>query len=190
MLTRRRFLGGIAAAMATALPRPSAASVARAVTVAELLSESRHVVLGAAVDSYAQWERIGQRKCIVTYSVFQVEQSLGAVAPETTELMIRTLGGSVGDVGQIFHGEAVVALHERATVFVNDVARDLFAVTAMAQGHYAVRPDDAGTHRLRAAFDAVELVDRVDAAAMQRLHGRTVPETQAIISRELFHGAR
>lgn len=188
MLTRRRFLGGIGAAVATAIPRLSGASVARAVSVAELLSESRHVVLGTAVDSYAQWESIGRRKCIVTYSLFRVEQSLGAVAPPTNEVMIRTLGGTVGGVGQVFHGEAVVALDERATVFVNDVARDLFAVTEMAQGHYAVRPDDAGVHRLRAAFGAVELVDG-QGGAMQHLHGRTVPELQTILSRVLSHAA-
>jgi hypothetical protein len=162
------------------------ASVARALSLAELVYESQHVVLGTAVDSFAQWERIGKRKCIVTYSVFRVEQPLDGRTPDTSELMVRTLGGTVGDIGQTFHGEAVVALNERSALFLHDAGPSLYSVTAMSQGHYPVRPDTKGVHRLRAAFGSVELVGTD--AAMQRLHERTVPEAESLIAKELVLG--
>ncbi len=167
--------------------RGDGASVARAVSLGELLYDSRCVLLGTAVDSFAAWETIGKRRCIVTYSVFQIEQPLDGRAPATSEVMIRTLGGSVGDIGQIFHGEAVVALRERATVFLRDAGPDLYVVTAMAQGHYPVRKDAKGVHRLRAAFGSVVLTD-VPEAAMRRLDGRTPVEATDLIAQELDRG--
>ena len=190
-MTRRRFLGGMAATLGLAglLTRSSHASVARAVSLGELLVDSRHVVLGTAVDSFARWERVGERSCIVTYSVFHVEEPLDGRAPDAPEVMIRTLGGTVGDVGQIFHGEAVVAIRRRAALFIRDVAPEVYAVTAMAQGHYAVDPDPKGIPRLSAAFGSVALVPG-PAAAMNQMHGRTVPEACDLVARERARGTR
>ena len=177
------------AAAAAAAPLSVRASVARAVTVPELVAESRHVVLGAAVDSFAKKERIGRRECIVTYSLFQVEEPLAGSEPSTAELMVRTLGGTLGTVGQLFHGEAVVALHRRATLFLREAGTELFAVTAMAQGHYPVEADQAGVHRLHAAFDAVHLVGDAE-SAMRRLHGLRVGEARELLRLEAARGAR
>jgi hypothetical protein len=188
VVTRRLFLAGVAATCGL-LARPARASVARGLSLGELLYDSRHVVLGTAVDSFARWERVGSRSCIVTYSVFHVEQPLDGRAPATSEVMIRSLGGTVGDVGQTFHGEAVVALQQRAAVFIHDVAPDVYVVTAMAQGYYPVLPDPKGVHRLRAAFGSVELV-AAPSAAMSRMHGRTVPEACDLIAEEQARGAR
>ncbi|HEX4335263.1 MAG TPA: hypothetical protein VH062_05080 [Polyangiaceae bacterium] len=187
---RREFLLASASVVGeTLLSRGAEASVARALSLGELLYESRHVLVGTAIDSYANWEEIGKRRAIVTYSLFRVEEALdgrGAPAPEIT---IRTLGGSVGDIGQTFHGEAVVALNERATVFVHDAAPNLYVVTAMAQGHYPLIPDARGVHRLHAGFTSVAIPDLPD-AAMRRLDGRTTPEAAELIAREVDVGSR
>ncbi|HEX3596523.1 MAG TPA: hypothetical protein VHU80_15540 [Polyangiaceae bacterium] len=187
-VTRRRFMLA-SAAYAMLLSRGAEASVARALSLGELLYDSRHVLIGTPIDSYANWEQIGKRRCIVTYSLFRIEEPMDGRAPPEPEITIRTLGGSVGELGQKFFGEAEVALNQRAAVFVHDTAPNLYVVTAMAQGYYPLRPDERGVHRLQAAFSAVTLSDLPD-AAMRRLHGRTTPEAADLIAREIDVGGR
>ncbi len=182
-MTRRGFLAA-SAGSALLLARRAEASVARALSLGELLYESRHVLVGTAVDSYANWEEIGKRRCIVTYFLFHVEEPLDGRSPPSPEVTIRTLGGTVGDLGQTFFGEAAVAIRERATVFLRELAPNLYSVAAMAQGHYPLRPDTRGVHRLHAGFSSVSISDLPD-AAMRRLDGRTTPEAAELIAREI-----
>ena len=181
-ITRRGFVAGASTLML--FSRPSVASVARALSLGELLFESRHVVIGTAVDSFSGWENVGKRRCIVTYSLFRVEEPIHGRSSPPSEVTIRTLGGTAGNLGQTFHGEAVVALRERATVFLRDITPDLYVVTAMAQGHYPMLADARGVQRLRAAFSSVVISDMPD-AAMRRLDGRTAPEATDLIAREI-----
>lgn len=180
-------MGGVAAALA--FPRLAEGSVARAVTLSELVYRSRHVLVGTSVDAFCTWERIGSRSRIVTYSSVRVERPLDGRPPANREIVIRTLGGSIGDRGQIVHGEAVVALGERAAVFLHEIAPDVFAVTAMAQGHYPVEVGVGGVERLRSATGDLELLNTANAAVL-RLHGRTLSEVEGFLSEELAHGAR
>jgi hypothetical protein len=169
-------------------PRSAGASVARGLSLGELVYQSRHVLVGTSVDSFANWETIGNRRAIVTYNRFHVEEPLDGRNPPGAEITIRTLGGTVGELGQIFHGEAALALHERAAVFIHDLAPELYVVTAMAQGHYPLRADARGTHRLHSNFDAVVITGEAN-AAMHRLNGRTTSEATDLVARE-FDRAR
>jgi hypothetical protein len=187
-VTRREFVLG-ALSSALFVSRSAEASVARALSLGELLYKSNHVLVGTATDAYGTWEVIGKRRCIVTYSLFRVEEPLDGREPPGSEITIRTLGGIVGDLGQRFFGEAMVALRERATVFVHDTAPSLYVVTAMAQGHYPLQADSRGVHRLRAGFDQVS-ISELPEAAMRRLDGRTTPEAAELLAREVDVGHR
>jgi hypothetical protein len=189
MVTRRSFLGGIAASAAfCAAPRVTWASVARPLSLGELLYESRYVVLGQATAAQARWEQVANRTSIITYSVFRVEESLGPRPPEASEVTIRSLGGTVGGKGQVFHGEAALAFHERAVVFLRDAGPGILAVAGMAQGYYPVRKDEKGVPRLCAAFSDVTFAgdgaDNAD-AAMRRLNGRTVSDVESMLANEV-----
>jgi hypothetical protein len=179
----------VAVVGALPLSHVARASVARAVGLGELVYRSRCIVVGTSVDAFCRWERIGSRSRIVTYSVLQVERPLDGRPPDTSELMVRTLGGIVGDRGQIVHGEAVVALGERAAVFLQDAAPDVLAVTAAAQGYYPVFADAGGVARLNSAIADLELLDAQD-AAVHRLVGRSLDEVEVFLSDELVRGAR
>ncbi|HVU03925.1 MAG TPA: twin-arginine translocation signal domain-containing protein [Polyangiaceae bacterium] len=184
MVTRRRFLGGLGlAGVGLVLPRPARATTAIAVTLSQLVYDSAHVVVGTSVDAFCQWERIAGKSRLVTYSLVSVERPLDGRATPTKEVMVRTLGGVLGDKGQIVHGEAVVALGEPAAIFLRPLARDLFSVTHMAQGHYPLEDDSTGERRLRAALEALELVEVPD-AAVHRLHGASLPEAEVILAKE------
>jgi hypothetical protein len=185
MLSRRAFVGSIAASIAsTALP--ARASLARGVPLAELVGRSRHIILGTATSGSCQWEKVGRSNRIVTYSVVRVEAALNGEGPASSEVYVRSLGGSIGGIGQIVHGEAMLGLGEPAAVFLADLASGVFQVTAMSQGHYPLYRDDHGVKRLRSGLESLELVGT--GAAAHALHGRTVAEAQNLVAAELGRG--
>jgi hypothetical protein len=160
------------------------------VTLNELVHVSQHAIVGTPVDLFGQWEMIGKRSRIVTYTLVRAEHSLDGRPPATSEVMIRTLGGVVSDIGQVVPGEA--ALHRGATaaLFIQEASRDLFVVTGMAQGHYPLAVDASGTLRLHATKELVELVGSEDHAAIHALDGRTVAEVETLVRQEMARGAR
>lgn len=173
--------GTLAAGLATSLD--AKASLARAVSLQGLVAGSRFFVVGTPVSGSAQWEQVGKRRRIVTYSVVRVESSLYGEAPESAEVLVRSLGGSVGNVGQVVHGEALLALGQRSAIFLSDVAPGVLRVTSMSQGHYPLRRDEAGVHRLQSGLQSLELVG--ENGAVHRLTGRTVSEAQSMVAVEL-----
>lgn len=192
MLSRRSWLlGGLAAGVAAAVARPADASVARALTLNELVRQSRYALVGTPVELYGQWEMVGRRSRIVTYTLVRADRAVDGRAPATAEVMVRTLGGRAGEIGQAVPGEAVLQRDRATTLFLEDLSRDLFAVTGMAQGHYPVFSDERGVPRLRAATALFELVGAAnDEAAFRRLDGRTVTEVEALVHGEIQRGAR
>lgn len=155
------------------------ASVSRAVPLEALTERSQHVVLGESLDSYSVWERVGGRKHIVTYTRVRAHELLAGADPKADELLVRTLGGTVGELGELVHGEAVLRIGKRSVVFVMP-SRDALAVTAMAQGHYPLLRDKAGAERLLRSPHAAELVDEAG-SAVKRLPGLQVAEARSLL---------
>jgi hypothetical protein len=161
------------------LGRHARASVARAVPLEALTRRSRHVIVGEPLDAYSVWERIGARKHIVTYTRVRAHEVLAGKDPDSDELLVRTLGGTVGDLGELVHGEAALRIGHRSVVFTMP-SRDALAVTAMAQGHYPLRRDSAGSERLLRSPHASELLDE-PGSAVKRLPGLRIAETRSLL---------
>jgi hypothetical protein len=159
--------------------RPARASLSRAVAVEELVGRSRHVLLGEPLDTHSVWEQVGQRKHIVTYTRVRALELLAGADPEQDELLVRTLGGRVGDIGELVHGEAMLSLGARGVLFVMP-ARGVLTVTGMAQGHYPLRRDTAGAERLRRSPEASELLHEAG-SAVKRLPGLQVAEARTLL---------
>jgi hypothetical protein len=166
-------------ALGAVFSKQAFASVARAVTLEALAQRSQHVLLGEPLDSYCVWERVGGRKHIVTYTRVRAHELLSGADPQADELLVRTLGGTVGELGELVHGEAVLQAGHRGVMFVMP-SRDALAVTAMAQGHYPLRRDDAGLERLLRSPHAAELVGEAG-SAVERLPGLRVPEARSLL---------
>jgi hypothetical protein len=171
-------------AAGAALTRRAGASVALALSLNELVQKSRYALVGTPVDTFGRWETVGHASRIVTYTLVRAEYSVDGRPPGTSELMVRTLGGRVGDIGQLVPGEATLRLNETATLFLEDLSPDLFAVTAMSQGHYPLLSDDHGVRRLRARTGLLELIGETG-SAVRRLDGRTVPEVESMVFAEI-----
>jgi hypothetical protein len=179
-MDRRGFVRVAAAgALVTLVGSTAQASLSRAVGLEELTLRSQHVLLGEPLDSDSVWERIGQRKHIVTYTRVRALELLAGADPKQDELMLRTLGGQVGELGELVHGEAVLRLGSRNVLFVMPT-QGVLAVTAMAQGHYPLARDKVGTERLRRSPHATELIDEAG-SAVKRLPGLELSAARSLL---------
>ncbi len=149
------------------------ASLARGASLRELSQESRHALLGTALASDSRWEYVGTKKRIVTYTRVRVDELLAGDALDS-EVWVRTLGGKVGKLGQVVHGEALLLTGERTLLFLTPTD-GVLAVTEMAQGHFPIRNDASGTARLAPSPRLPELRE-VDRSAAKELVGKLVPD--------------
>jgi len=159
------------------------ATTARAVSLADLVRRSSRIARVTPLDNFARSEDIGGTRHIVTYSRLRIDDSIHGPSGDS-ETLVRTLGGRVGDLGEIVHGEAELALDETCLVFLMPDSNGVELVTAMAQGHYPVSLDGAGTPRLRSSRNIPHLLGGQTSAVAQ-LTGRPLNE-----ARELILGVR
>ncbi len=180
MLSRRALLfGGLAAASWAALAKPARAMIARALTLSELVAQSQHALVATPLDLSSTWESVGGRSRVVTYARVRTEYSIDGRASASPELMVRSLGGVVGHIGQIVPGEAILRRGATAVLFLQAINPDVFCVTAMSQGHYPVFSDSKGVRRVRANPAAAEVFG--PNAAVRLLDQRTLGEVETLV---------
>jgi len=143
-MNRRQSLGILGTfAASLAFANAAAATTARAVSLPDLVRRSTRIARATALDSFARSEDIGGARHIVTYSRLRIDEPIHGPSADS-ETLVRTLGGRVGDVGEIVHGEAELSLNQTAIVFLIADANGVEQVTAMAQGHYPLAIDASG----------------------------------------------
>jgi hypothetical protein len=185
VLSRRNLLSGLGATAAASLtPLSAHASYASAASVAELLERSRVAVLATAYDAYSQWESVEGTRRIVTYTRLITEAVIDGRDAELPEVLVRTLGGRVGDIGQVVHGEARLELEKAQVVFLSRAGQDVHRVTEMAQGHYLVRPDAQRVSRLTRSPNLPHLREP-GTSAVRLLPGKTVEEVRRLLVQQL-----
>src|SRR5262249_32341508 len=98
------------------------------------------------------------------------------------EVWVRTLGGSVGSIGQAVPGEAQLANGSRALLFLAEV-KGVVVVAAMSQGHYPVVLDDKGVARLAGSPDTGLLIPPPGPVltARDRLVGVALDDAAALV---------
>lgn len=176
------FVGAIARACAASIaliatvddrgvhgPREADASVAIAATLEDLARASTVIARVTPLDRTSAWE--GGR--IVTTTRVRVDEivagSTGADPRRTRQLHVRTLGGRVGDIGQLVEGEAAFASSEPSIVFLaalpplpgppGSLAEPAYVVAGRAQGQLLVKRDVQGREIVRVGAVG-ELVER------------------------------
>ena len=175
MVDRRTALGLLATGLlGTMLPPSPAAAGALAVSLNELVRRSRRIILGTSVGGESRWEVIAEQRRIVTYHRIRADE-LVVGDPSDDELVVRTLGGRVGKIGQIVHGEAMIVRGHSSLLFLSKAGQHHHYVTARAQGHYPVFTDARGARRLRASPHRGAIIDAPNSAARRLVH-RSVAE--------------
>jgi hypothetical protein len=133
-MTSVRLFAFLLVASLACISADARASVARPATLQDLVRDSSAAVVYIARTQTSAWED-GR---IVTTTRGTVDQSVAGALAEGDEVEIRTLGGSVGDVGQIVEGEPIFAIGRRDLVFLRATGERRYVVTGRAQGQYAV----------------------------------------------------
>jgi hypothetical protein len=147
-MDRRLTLQVLGALIASAtLPRASQATTARAISLPDLVSRSDCIARATPLEGFSRFEDIGETRHIVTYSRLRVDELIRGSRSES-EILVRTLGGRVGEISEIVHGEAVLAVNETCVAFLQTNPEGIDQVTAMAQGHYPLLSDSGGALRL------------------------------------------
>lgn len=181
-MTRRGLLLGLpACGLSLALKKPVWAGSAHPLSLPELVSGSRLVLVGTPTSAESHWEKRQGGQRIVTYTRVEVLSVLSHQHPSDSQLYVRTLGGKVGDIGQIVHGEAELALHGTGVLFLHDWQDGVFGVTGLAQGHYPLENDDSGTPRLHVNPGLAHFVAKDPQSAVNRLRGRSVGACQELV---------
>jgi hypothetical protein len=118
----------------------------------------------------------------VTETRARVDELVTGVDPSATEVLLRTLGGRVGNIGQIVEGEAELTLGETSLTFLTAFEPALYAVTGMAQGHYPVVGSTSG--RVLATNRALPALLKRSGSAVERLAGRTLADALTLVRAE------
>ena len=169
LVSRRGFLLSIGSGVAVSTVGASAsATVVRSLSLPALVQGSRRIVVVTALGAESHYEELGRRRRIVTDTRLRVEEGIAKSDGLDRELMLRTLGGSIGDVGELVHGQAQLVLGEPCVAFLLRGPDGLHYINGMAQGHYPLR--GSGTRRLNSSADLPKILD-FDSSAVKALVG-------------------
>lgn len=162
------------------------ATVVRAMPLSELVSMSEWVVVAQVQSSRSHYETIGGTRRMVTDTTLTVQEALtpnrSSSDLETTSVVVRTLGGTVGDVAQLVPGEAVLTKGSSHLLFLDEARGDrIFRVAAMAQGQYPISTDAKGLRTLRPS-PGLDVVVNPTQSAVAALAGRTVEQAHALVT--------
>lgn len=157
-------------------------AVAKALTLPDLLKKSTSTLVIKAVAQRSSWVTMAGSQRIVTDTEARVEELVAGVDPSATQIMLRTLGGRVGNIGQIVEGEAELSVGETSLSFVTQFEPAIYAVTAMAQGHYPV-VNQAGARMLVTNRVLPALLKR-SGSAVERLAGKKLTDALAMVRAE------
>jgi len=164
-------------ALATAMlaAAPAAASITTALPLTELVGRADLVFVAVVVRQQARWD---ERRRIVTDVTLRVEECVKGSAAPGDELVLRRLGGVIGDLGMRVEGEPSFADGQRAVLFAQQspVGPHLRAV-GMSQGVMPVEDDGAGRAVVLPGGAGLSLVRRLPDGQIVRAPGAIMRAT-------------
>jgi len=123
-----------------ALPTSALATSVRARTSQQLAQDSDLVIVGRVLERTGSWQ--GTR--IVTTHRIKIDSIWTGNYPDT-ELEFVSLGGSVGDIGQIVSGSSQLPAGTQAVMFLTRLSKGRFCSVALSQGVFEIDPKDGHT---------------------------------------------
>ena len=158
MLWRVLVFWGLVLATGLCGSATAGATVARALSLTQLARLSDAAVVGAPTNRSSGWEHIAGHKRLVTYTRLKVSRRVFGLGESDNEITVRTLGGRVGDLGQVVHGEARLPKGKPTLLFLRRIQGTRYRVTGMAQGHLPLGSDARGVVRVIPGSSRVHLL--------------------------------
>lgn len=131
--------------------------------------------MGRVLDVNSQWDSLGQH--IFTYNIIAVDEYIKApiIGEYNKEVVIRTVGGEVGSIGQSVPVEPKFKKDERILLFLKKDIEGVYflkkgdrngdyIVSGMIQGKYAIDEYNQVFHRdLREYVPLIQLINEIKA---------------------------
>jgi hypothetical protein len=155
---------GVAAAGAVATGGVAHASIAITVLFDELVRDSSAAAVVTATEQRPVWEN-GR---IITYTHVHTDRRVGGTLED--EPWVRTMGGTVGTIGQLVDGEPVLTVGKQGLLFLRPVPEQgagVYEVTARAQGQFPVVTDEKNVQTFRTSSAVGGLVPTPSARVAQ-----------------------
>jgi hypothetical protein len=184
-LSRRQFAQSSGVALALLFwQRLAHATIVSGMTLEALVQRSAHIVLVTPFASSARFIDLPGSHRIVTDVNVRIDQVLAKAPPAASEVSVRVLGGVIGKSAEFVDGQAELSRGAPCLLFLCRVTDDVHWVAGMAQGHFPLRIDDAGTARLSASPRLPEML-HPERSAARRLVGADIPAARALVERAL-----
>lgn len=180
-IQRRAVVRAGASLAALLLPSRAFATLLRGLPLRDLVQQSHHVALLTALDSRCVYLEIAGRRAIVTESRLRVDDVVARETPQSSELIVRTLGGQIGNEGELVHGQAEFSPDQSGLAFLTRGSDESLWVTGMAQGHYPVDARAAVEPRLTLSPHLPTIRDW-DRSAVHALAGQTVARARGLVA--------
>lgn len=182
-ISRRQMLGALLGGATFFGGAPSAeAAIARGLSLDELVRASVRVVLGVPLAAECRRADFGGRSMIVTDTRVRIDELI-AKEPPASEIIVRTLGGTLGNDGERVEGQPRLLLGAPGVLFLVS-ASDIEFVTGMAQGHYPLRADARGVQHLTPSRHLPRLLDP-RRSAVAALSGKELATARTLIREAL-----
>jgi hypothetical protein len=123
----------------TMFPQTSTATSVRQLSDAELVRSSSSIIEGQVTGVRSEWN--AGRTQIYTIVTIRISNSLKGGAAAGEQVVLRLLGGRVGDTVAELVGGPKFAVDEDVIVFLDSGAVDLMPVTGLFQGKFTVATD-------------------------------------------------
>ncbi|WP_236516113.1 hypothetical protein [Sandaracinus amylolyticus] len=155
---RQRPLAMVIALVASLLSASVAhATSTEAMDLRALVRGADHVVVGTVVSQEAHYDHLDR---IVTDVTIRVDERMHGAAGEGTTVVVRRLGGVIGDVGLRIEGEPSFVEGERVVLFARMVAADrVLRPIGMSQGVLPIARD-GGVELVMPGGEGLALVQR------------------------------
>ena len=114
----------------------------------EMTKKASSIIRGKVIRRYSKWD--SKKKRIYTYTKIAILEPIKG-KKETQEVVIRQLGGSVGNIGMKVSGNASFKLGEEVLVFLEKIVNNKlhqYHVMGMAYGKYRIVEDANKRHYL------------------------------------------
>jgi len=158
----------------------SSASTFRAIPLSRLVKQSDLVVVATPIAFECRWATIGASQRLVTDFTLEVHWTLRGADIAGEDIVVRTLGGSWGNLGQIVHGEARLAIGQTSLLFLKRSRDSSLHVLGWGQGHYPLSIDADGEWRLGTS-PGLEGVLESQQSAAKSLSNQRLIEVQSLM---------
>lgn len=155
-------------------------STFRPMPLSTLVQRSASVVVATPVSFESHWAIMGATSRLVTDVTLEVAWTLRGRDTTGQDIVVRTLGGTVGDIAQIVYGEARFSVGQTSLLFLVPGHEGTWHVLGMAQGHYPLEPNGDGDWRLRQS-PGLEGVLKPELSAAQALSGQRLLDVPSLL---------